>query len=216
MCREDLPVAFRQEAGGSPVKRFLLQLIAGIAAFTVCIKFTPLGMLLSLLAAVTLVIGVHSLLKVADRRKQEGAAGFTQDQRAADAVAREGMEKLRQMSNQARMIANNDVAAKIREICRIGVRIFDDIKKNPAAIKKVKQFNNYYLDTTKKIIDQYVALSGKKDITPEIDETLKKIEEMLDSVKETFEKQLANLVEDDLLDLNAEITVMKKTMKLDG
>lgn len=198
------------------MKRFLLQFITGVAVFTVCVKFTIIGIWLSLLGAIAVVIGIHSILKVVDRRTQEGAAGFTPDQRAADAVVRDGMEKIRYMSNQARMIPNNDVAAKIRDICRIGVRIFDDIKKNPAAIKKVKQFNNYYLDTTKKIIDQYVALAGKKDITPEIDQTLKKIEEMLDPVKDTFERQLANLVEEDLLDLNAEITVMKKTMKLEG
>ena len=61
-----------------------------------------------------------------------------------------------------------------------------------------------------------MELSARKDKTKEIDDSLKRVEAMLDSIKDTYSKQLHNLLEDDLLDLNTEISVLEKTMKFEG
>jgi len=114
------------------------------------------------------------------------------------------------------MIQSNEVAARIRDICKVGVEIFDYIKKNPGKVNKVRQFTSYYLDATKKIIEQYVELSGRRDRTPEIEQALQKVEGMLDLIKHTFDRQMANLLEDNLLDINTELTVLKNTMKMEG
>ena len=165
------------------------------------------------LAGLLLAQGVFKLIAAIRKSRAPGPAP---SEKAVREVVAEGMEKLRLISNMTRMIPSNDVAARIREICKVGVDIFDDIKKNPDDMKRARQFTIYYLDATKKIIEQYVELSGKKNRTPEMDATIKKIEEMLGPVKATFEKQLANLMEDDLLDINAELSVLKNTMKLEG
>ncbi|MCU0847724.1 MAG: 5-bromo-4-chloroindolyl phosphate hydrolysis family protein [Spirochaetes bacterium] len=198
------------------MKRFMIIFLAGTAVFIVCFKFTPLGFLLSSAAAVAAVVFIRFIQKAVDRRRMQGAPEFEPTKRAAEAVAREGMEKIRMINNLTVKISDNDTAAKIKEFCRIGVEIFDDIKKNPDHIRKAKQFTNYYLDATKKIIDQYAEMVNVKNRTPEMDATVKKIEGMLDSIKDTFAKQLASLMEDDLLDINAEISVLKNTMKLEG
>lgn len=198
------------------VKRFIIIFLAGTAVFLVCYRFTPLGFLLSSAAAVAAVVFIRFIQKAVDRRRMQGAPEFEPTKRAAESVAREGMEKIRMINNLTMKISDNEKAAKIKEFCRIGVEIFDDIKKNPDHIRKAKQFTNYYLDATKKIIDQYAEMVNLKNRTPEMEETVKKIEGMLDSIKDTFAKQLASLMEDDLLDINAEISVLKNTMKLDG
>ena len=59
-------------------------------------------------------------------------------------------------------------------------------------------------DFLSKAAKQYVELSGKAGQNPEVATTIQKIETMLGSIKETFDRQLTNLLEDDLLDLNAE------------
>jgi len=114
------------------------------------------------------------------------------------------------------MIPDNNVASKVVEICKTGSEIFDYLGKNPGDISKARQFINYYLDATEKIVNQYVELSARKDKTKDIEDSLKRVETMLDSIKETYTKQLHNLLEDDLLDLNTEITVLEKTMKFEA
>jgi len=135
---------------------------------------------------------------------------------ASGKAVREGMEKLKSLRNNTRMITDNTVAGKVQDICKTGADIFDYLGKNPGDIPKARQFINYYLDATEKIVNQYVELSARKDKTREIEDSLKRVEAMLDSIKETYSKQLHNLLEDDLLDLNTEISVLEKTMKFEG
>ncbi|MBP7735086.1 MAG: 5-bromo-4-chloroindolyl phosphate hydrolysis family protein [Spirochaetes bacterium] len=198
------------------MKRFFILFLIGTAIFAALVRFTLLGFLLSSVAGIVGMMLIGSVFKIYDRasRKREEAKPAP-DKAAADLV-REGMEKLRQISNTTRMIQSNEVAAKIRECCKVGVDIFDYIKKNPNKINKVKQFANYYLDATKKIIEQYVELSGRPNRTPEIEQAIQKVEGMLDLIKQTFDRQMANLLEDNLLDINTELTVLKNTMKMEG
>jgi len=198
------------------VKRFFILFLVGTAIFAACWQFTVLGFLLSSVAGVAGMMLLGSALKLYDRTKRKREESRPAPEKAAGDLVRDGMEKLRQISNTTRMIQSNDVAARIREFCKVGVEIFDYIKKNPGKINKVKQFTNYYLDATKKIIEQYVELSGRRDRTPEIEQALQKVEGMLDLIKQTFDRQMANLLEDNLLDINTELTVLKNTMKMEG
>lgn len=198
------------------MKRFFLLFLAGTAVFAACWQFTVLGFLLSSIAGIGSMMAIGSVLKVYDRTKQKRKETAPAPERAAADIIRDGMEKLRQISNTTRMIQSNEVAGKIRDICKVGVDIFDYIKKNPGKINKVRQFTSYYLDATKKIIEQYVELSGRRDRTPEIDQAIQKVEGMLDLIRQTFDRQMANLLEDNLLDINTELTVLKNTMKMEG
>jgi len=199
------------------VKKYFILILAGTAVFAALFKFTVLGFLLSSVAGVAGMLLLGSLIRLI-RRAREGAkkeAALT-PARAAEDVVKEGMEKLRRISNTARMIQSNEVAAKIRDICKVGVEIFDGIKKNPGKIAKVKQFTNYYLDATGKIVEQYAELSNKSKLTPEVEQALRRVEDLLDTIRQTFDRQLANLLEDNLLDINTELTVLKNTMKMEG
>jgi hypothetical protein len=199
------------------VKKFLILFLAGTAIFAACYQFTVLGFLLSSVAGAGGMLLLGSLIRVIERaRKGSREAAVPESVKAAGEVVNEGMEKLRRISNATRMIQSNEVAATIRDICKVGVEIFDGIKKNPGKMNKVKQFTNYYLDATKTIVEQYVELSGRTNRTPEVDQALRKVEDLLGIIRQTFDRQLANLLEDRLLDLNTELTVLKNTMKLEG
>lgn len=198
------------------MKRFLILFFIGSVIFATCWQFTTLGFFLSSLSGIGGMILMGSVLKLFDRAKQSRDESRPTPEKAAGEVVKEGIEKLRQISNYTRMIQSNDVAGKIREICKVGVEIFDDIKKNPNKINKIRQFTNYYLDATRKIIGQYVELSSKPNKTQEVEQAIQKVEGMLDLIKQTFDRQLANLLEDNLLDINTELTVLKNTMKMEG
>ena len=198
------------------MKKFLILLIFGTAVFAACLRFTVLGFLLSSLAGIGGAILLSSMLMLLERMRRKREDSAETHDRTAEEIVEDGREKLRRISNGTRMIRSNEVAGKIRNICTVGVEIFDDIRKNPGPARKVKQFKNYYLDATKKIIEQYVELTCMTNRTTEVDQTVQKIEGMLDSIQQTFERQRANLLEDSLLDINAELTVLKNTMKLEG
>ncbi len=198
--------------------RTLLSLFSGIGIYILCTKVFFLGFFLSFFIAILGLIAIRKIVKwIQEKIAASGGEEFIDDtnERAQKAV-KEGMEKLRKIRNNTRLIKNNEVAAKIQEICHVGVDIFDNIKKHPEDLNRAKQFLIYYLDATEKIVNQYVELSQKREKNDEVKQSLANAEEILSQIGETYKKQLHNLLENDVMDLNTEITVLKKTMKLEG
>jgi len=195
--------------------RTLVALAAGVGIYILCSRLLALSILLSLLISLIIFILFRRILSfVMDRL---AAAKNTVDAYPRDItkVVEEGVAKLKNIRNNTRKIGNNIVAEKIIEICRVGLDIFENIKTHPEDLQRAKPFINYYLDATDKIVSRYVELSRNSN-SPEIRESLDRVEAMLDQIQETYKKQLRYLLEDDVLDLNTEITVLERTMKLEG
>jgi 5-bromo-4-chloroindolyl phosphate hydrolysis protein len=198
--------------------RFLLSMIAGIASGYV---FYDLIYSRSILLAILIGILIYYVTWRAVKSMQKKGTtpvvkGDPFRSIQVEKAVKEGSERLRNIRSQTRLISDNEIAAKIQDICKTGLDIFDYIQKNPDDLTKAKQFINYYLDATEKIVNKYVELLSKKERSSEIDAAISNVESVLDSIKETYTKQLHNLLEDDLLDLNTEIKVLEKTIKLEG
>lgn len=198
--------------------RFLLSMIAGIASGYVFydIIYSRSILLAILIGILIYYVTWRTVKSIQNRGKTPAVKGDPFRSIQVEKAVKEGSERLRNIRSQTRLIADNEIAGKIQEICKTGLDIFDYIQKNPDDLTKAKQFINYYLDATEKIVKKYVELLNKKERNSEIDAAISNVESVLDSIKETYTKQLHNLLEDDLLDLNTEIKVLEKTIKLEG
>jgi 5-bromo-4-chloroindolyl phosphate hydrolysis protein len=208
--------------------KFIFSLIAGILTFS-AIRFFLAGWIATpILAGIAVFIVSLRLLKkifnksASEKKSDERLNKYSKDKNNNTQYSAKylelvdlGRSKVVNMRNSTRMIKDNDIARNIQDICKTGTKIFDELKEHPEDIKKAKPFINYYLDSTDKIIKQYIEFSSKQ-MTPEIQKSLDKVEELLAPIKETFEKQLSSLMEDDLLDLDVELSVLEKTMRLEG
>lgn len=128
----------------------------------------------------------------------------------------EGYERMEEIKKLAGKITNSRVRTKVNRISSAAQKVFNYLEKNPEKIRSARRFFSYYLETTHTILTKYVALSDQGLQTPEITETLKKVEDILDAIAETFEKQLASLMTNEVIDLDAEISLLKNTMKMGG
>lgn len=195
----------------------IISFIAGVATFIILRKFAGLGFILSFIASTAATILLTKILKQFIREgKSNVLTRMVPETEQSKQVVDEGMKRIRNMRNLSRMIPKNDVAAKVQAICKVGTDIFENLSKKPEDLKRAKPFTTYYLESTEKIINQYVEFSSRKEITPEFQETINKIESMLDQIKATFDKQLTNMFENDLMDINTELKVLENTMKMEG
>ncbi len=128
----------------------------------------------------------------------------------------EGKSTLKELRSYSYRVRNREVKEKIEGICVVVDKIFDDFKKNPNDIKKARQFLSYYLDAALKIIRKYVELSGREVISEEVKTSLQRVESMLDTIKNAFEVQYANLLKDDVLDLDTEIDLLRNMIRMEG
>jgi 5-bromo-4-chloroindolyl phosphate hydrolysis protein len=194
------------------VIRFLLSLITGTALFIYLNEY--ISGFLSFLIALLVYFIIYRLIKKVTKDKKASSYNPASHPKTEEAV-NNGLQRLRQIRSNTVLIKNNDSAAKIKEICATGVEILEHLRNYPEDFKKAKPFLNYYLVTTEKIVNRYAELCSKKDKTEEIEKAIKNVESVLDSINETYKKQLKNLLEDNLLDLSVEISVLEKTMKLE-
>ncbi len=197
--------------------RLLLSMIAGLLSAYIFYDFIYRKFLLSTLIGILLYYLTWRVIKSIQKRgKNETVKGDPFRSMQAEKAVREGTKRLRNIRSQTRLVPDNEVAAKIQDICKTGLEIFDYLQKNPDDLTKAKQFINYYLDATEKIVTQYIEFINRKEKSGEIEQAIANVEGVLDSIKNTYSKQLHNLLEDDLLDLNTEIKVLEKTIKLEG
>ena len=117
------------------------------------------------------------------------------------------------MRKTAFSLSNPDVREKILSICLLMEKINADFKKNPKHMKYARRFVIHYLEPTERIVGQYAKLADQPVRNSEIDAMLKRAEEMLDDIREAAEREFADFLKDDLLNMDVELTVMEKMIK---
>lgn len=133
-----------------------------------------------------------------------------------DNTLREARAQHNILQNEAFRITNPAARAQVTEIARLVDEIIKDIKEHPEDFRTARQFFTYYLGATVKIVRNYAQLVVRPDKSPELAGSLRQVEEELQTIRGAFEKQLRVLVENDVMDLDVELQVLKKTIELEG
>jgi len=124
--------------------------------------------------------------------------------------------KLDQIRTDAAKLPLGNGQRKVREVAEVIQRILDDLRQDPADFKKARQFLSYYLDATSKIVSRYTELSAKGTGSADIRDKLRQTEETLEVMREAYEKQLRILLDNDVFDLDTELSVIRRTIELEG
>ncbi len=114
------------------------------------------------------------------------------------------------------LIADVEVSAKIDRIEDLTRKIFAILDQRPEKEPQLYNFMNYYLPTTLKALESYARLEAQGMETAAIREAKQKINHALDELADGYEKQLDKLFEDDVVDITADIDVMRKMLHKDG
>lgn len=104
----------------------------------------------------------------------------------------------------------------IREIYRISNKIIDTVSKNPTKQKKSNNFFQYYLPVTLKILKKYDEIENQRLESEEGKKFMENTRKMVSTIKNSFNEQLSNLYQTDMIDTDADMKVFKTMLKTDG
>ncbi len=113
-------------------------------------------------------------------------------------------------------IPGEEMTRKIDRIGEITKKILDYQRQNPAKAGELRQFLNYYLPTTLKLLKTYAQLDAQGVEGDNITASKKRIEDMMDKVVEGFEKQLDQLFQTDAMDIATDVEVLERMLEKDG
>ena len=128
----------------------------------------------------------------------------------------EARKDLKQISRAAREITNIKAKEDAEALEAGGRRILSYLEENPEKISMARRFFTYYLDTAAGLLERYTQLQETGLRTLEVTEALRKTAGTFPVLNEVFEKQFTRLMEGELMDVEAEISLLENTLKMEG
>jgi hypothetical protein len=157
------------------------------------------------------VIGAEEVPKAEEKPKEE-----TTGNAELDKMIKDGRMAIAEMKRLDDNIADPGISADIVRLEQVSARIFEEVKRDPRKLPKIRRFMDYYLPTTLKLLNSYDRMSATGVSGENIDTTLAKVEGMMRTIVAAFEKQLDSLYGADALDISTDITVLETMMAREG
>ena len=191
-------------------KNYIYSAILGGAFFAV--PYVALGIeLLPSLAISAVAYGAGTLI-FKDRDKID----LSIDKKNLYDILKEAKEETLQISNISKQIEDKEVVENIEQICDISNKIIDTLSKNPNKLGQARNFLNYYLPVTIKILTRYDEIENQRLNTTESKEFMESVKKMTEKIKNAFNEQLNNMYQTEMIDTDAEIKVFETMLKSDG
>ena len=191
-------------------KNYIYSAILGGAFFAV--PYVALGIELLPSLAISAVAYGAGILIFKDRSKLD----LSIDKKNLYDILKEAKEEALQISNISKQIEDKEVVENIEQICDISNKIIDTLSKNPNKLGQARNFLNYYLPVTIKILTRYDEIENQRLNTTESKEFMESVKKMTEKIKNAFNEQLNNMYQTEMIDTDAEIKVFESMLKSDG
>lgn len=220
----------KNKPGGLPILLFGL-------GWALCALALPLYTIFGLLltAAFALSLCLLAVRRGKKRRKAEENAAPVQEQTPpapaeekkksdketryspeVNAIMDEGKLAMREMGRLYGSIGNPEIKSKINRIMAVSDRIIRDAAEDPSDVPQIRKFLDFYLPTTIKLLNAYDRMSSQDIDGENIANSKQRIEDMLDTTIDAYEKQLDALFANQAADIQTDIDVMNAMLAREG
>ena len=133
-----------------------------------------------------------------------------------DKMIADGKLAISEMRRLNESIKDETISRQIDRLEEISGKIFAQVQAEPKKLPQIRKFMSYYLPTTLKLLNAYDRMSGQGVSGENIGGTMKRVEDMMDTIVQAFEKQLDSLFGAEALDISTDITVLDNMMAREG
>lgn len=165
-------------------------------------------------------IGVYVLLSLILPKKtvmvEEKLSPIRTGDQDLDEILNQGVAFRQELRRIKGVIKNPGMIKQIAHLEQLSKEIFDFIQKNPQKLRQIRQFTNYYLPTTVKLLKNYEEFSKQDTKVHNIAQSMAKIEGMMNNIVKVFKGVLNDLFEDKAMDTSVDLEVLENMMKQEG
>ena len=133
-----------------------------------------------------------------------------------DALIKEKERAVSEMRRLNDAIVDEKISAQIDHMEAVTGKIIDHVAANPKKLPQIRRFMDYYLPTTLKILNAYDRMDAVGISGDNINATKAKVEGMMDTITQAYDKQLDALFGEEALDISTDITVMENLLAREG
>ena len=133
-----------------------------------------------------------------------------------DKMIADGKLAISEMKRLNDSIQDETISRQIDRLEEISGKIFAKVQAEPKKLPQIRKFMSYYLPTTLKLLNAYDRMSEQGVSGENIDGTLQRVETMMGTIVQAFEKQLDSLFGAEALDISTDIVVLDNMMAREG
>lgn len=127
--------------------------------------------------------------------------------------AHEDMQVIYKASQQA---GDAQIAEKAGQLHALGNRLLTYLGENPQKISQSRRFFSFYLDTGANILTKYTNLIRNNPESPQVQRLTPQTVRALEVLQDAFMSQFNKLMQNEVMDVEADIDLLEKTLHLEG
>jgi hypothetical protein len=131
------------------------------------------------------------------------------------AIIHQAQDRIDTMADRAREIGAPEVREKTARLNETAEKILAELIAAPVQIDMARAFLSYYLEAAERIVCGYADLAGRGVQGADVEATLSRAITSLDSIQQAFDKELAAVLQRDIIDLDSEIELLERTVQMD-
>lgn len=194
---------------------FILTIIPAIVALSMG-KLLYAGAIGAVGFGLMLVTGVvfgiaGSFKKKSGEKKVEVDKEEQKDDDSVEKLIKDAFEKLFVIRKDIDKISDAGIRAKLEAICCTGEKIIGEVRTNTEGLTHVRKFFYYYLDAFGEIVKKYLRLSSFEESSEEVSKLVDETEKAFTDIDGIFKDLCEKLLEKDMMNLKAEINVIKNS-----
>ena len=149
-------------------------------------------------------------------KKQEEKKQETTGDPELDKLIQERDRAVSEMRRLNDSIEDETISAQIDHLEEVTRKIIGEVVKQPKKLPQIRRFLNYFLPTTLKILNAYDRMDSAGIAGDNISTTKAKVENMMGTIVQAFDKQLDALFGAEAMDISTDITVMENLLAQEG
>lgn len=163
------------------------------------------------------------MLYWAHRRKKKHAkpqlnfsSGNEELDKLNDELFNKAVDDFNALEKELKRVQDNELRKQLRKMQGIANNFLTYLQQHPERMSLARRFVDYYQDRALLLVRKYQELEKTGLEAQEVQQAKEEIKQLLDNFDEAYEDQFSKVLNAQLMDLDAEMKVMKQNMAADG
>ncbi len=113
-------------------------------------------------------------------------------------------------------LSDRELSAQLNQLQRTAKNLLAHLEKHPERIALASKFIDYYQDRAVKIVKQYRELEDTQLSTDKVQDLKDRMKQMLASLDDAYQDQFEHVLNDQIISVDAELTVMQQQLNAEG
>lgn len=160
-------------------------------------------------------LGAYYAARALDKRKQASLEAKARAKAGAASPYAHFYLSADELEDKARALPEG-LQTRVADIALYGRNILDAMSQDQAYAQPGARFLGRYLPAGHKIVDEYIRLGKEGRGHQDIEAVLGGVDDILERLAQAFQQERGSLLRNDAMQLDAELKVLDKLLKMDG